>query len=58
MVGIGGGFYMTCLYSMLPLLYPDALESKIAILEAVVGAGLSLGPFVGGILFKYGGQNF
>jgi hypothetical protein len=43
---------------MLPLLYPDALESKIAILEAVVGAGLSLGPFVGGILFKYGGQNF
>jgi MFS family permease len=55
-MGIGEGMFMTCVYSVLPILYAETVESKIAMLEAVTGAGLSLGPFIGGLLYRYGSE--
>ena len=43
-------FKLPC-YSYLPIVYHENMEEKIGITEAFGGLGLSLGPFIGGLLF-------
>ena len=53
--GIGLGAYGSIAYAYIPLLYPDAVEKKIAMMELITGLGLMLGPLLGGALYVLGG---
>jgi MFS family permease len=49
--GIGSGAIHVSSYAMVALEYPDNLTQNIGILEAAGGAGLFLGPVIGGVIF-------
>ncbi len=46
---------MAPMYSILPMLYRDTLEDKIAVIECMSGFGMSIGPLIGALLFELGG---
>ncbi len=48
---IGGA--CSILYAYIPELYPREQEETFAIIEMSVGIGISLGPVLGGFLYKY-----
>ena len=50
-IAIGGG--CSILYAYIPELYPREQEETFAIIEMSVGIGISLGPVLGGFLYKY-----
>ena len=53
--GAGRSFYATSSYAIVPILYPDSVQSKIGGLEALTGLGFMVGPFIGAGLFELGG---
>jgi MFS family permease len=46
---------MTPLYAYVPVLYPDEVESKIAITEVAASMGFLIGPVVGSLAYDIGG---
>ena len=48
---IGGA--CSILYAYVPELYPKEQEETFAIIEMSVGAGISIGPVLGGFIYKY-----
>ena len=53
--GIGNASYMTASFSIATQEFPAYLSTMIAILEIFYGAGLAIGPTVGGALYELGG---
>jgi MFS family permease len=53
--GLGLASYLTIAYAYIPLLYPNLVEKKIAMMEMLTGMGLMLGPLLGGVLYTVGG---
>ena len=42
-----------CIFSYIPVLYPDDLDKKYAIVEMTTGIGLAMGPIIAGFLYEY-----
>lgn len=50
--GIGSSFIHVAVYAMAAIKWPNEVQDKIGILEAASGAGLFLGPVIGGIVYQ------
>lgn len=50
--GVGSSFIHVAVYAMAAIKWPNEVQDKIGILEAASGAGLFLGPVVGGIVYQ------
>jgi MFS family permease len=51
--GIASGFIAVACYSMTSIKYPDQVQQKISLLEAANGAGLFIGPLLGGVIYQF-----
>lgn len=48
--GFGRAMYSTVVFAMVPVLWPEAIQKHIGILESLTGLGVALGPIIGGTL--------
>jgi MFS family permease len=53
--GIGTSMVQTSAYAILTLTYPHDVNFVVSCLEMAAGLGLSLGPVIGTMLYKFGG---
>lgn len=53
--GMGNSIALPCLYSMLPVIYPTTVETKIGYMESACAIGQVIAPVVGSFLYSYGG---
>ncbi|CDW54503.1 Uncharacterized MFS type transporter C6orf192 [Trichuris trichiura] len=53
--GIGAAAYMTAAVSIVAFQFPQKAATVIGVLEVFNGMGYTIGPPLGGILYKYGG---
>uniref|UniRef100_A0A5S6R2C0 Ubiquitin-like protein NEDD8 n=1 Tax=Trichuris muris TaxID=70415 RepID=A0A5S6R2C0_TRIMR len=54
--GIGTAAYMTAAISIVAFRFPKKAATVIGILEVFNGMGYTVGPPIGGVLFRYGGH--
>lgn len=47
--------FVTAFYSMIPTMYPQTVESKIAMAETASSLGFMIAPILGSLLYSIGG---
>lgn len=55
MQGMALAMISSPIYSYVPILYPDQMEKKFALIEICSGLGLALGPVIAGFLYELTG---
>jgi len=53
--GLASSAIQVSAYSIVTLEYPDKMATVIGYIEASIGAGLTLGPLLGSVMFYFGG---
>ena len=48
--GAGRAAYSTVVFAYVPILWPEAVQKHIGILESLTGLGVVLGPIIGGLI--------
>lgn len=51
LMGIGGSALLITCFAVISNQYPESMEAKIGIMEAIGGVGLMAGPAIGGVLY-------
>lgn len=52
-LGVASGFICVSCYAMTSIAYPENIQQKISLLEAANGAGLFIGPLLGGLIYQF-----
>lgn len=52
--GVGRAMYSTVVFAFVPILWPDAIQKHIGILESLTGLGIVIGPIIAGALSVLG----
>jgi MFS family permease len=51
--GVASGMINVSCYAMTSVKYPDQIQQKIGLIEASNGAGLFIGPLLGGVIYEF-----
>ena len=53
--GVGNAIALSCLYSLIPILYPETQETKLGWMESACAIGQIVSPSIGSYLYNQGG---